>query len=89
MVPNKLTLKYEVHFERMDMDDVNAFLRHPLADELDDYRAYKIALSEERAKIKKHKAEKADKSKLFSPGTVEGSLLVPKSPVSEGSVVQS
>jgi hypothetical protein len=89
MVPNKLTLKYEVHFERMDMDYVNAFLRHPLADELDDYRAYKIALSEERAKIKKHKAENPDKSKSFSPGTVEGLLLVPTSPVSEGFEVQS
>lgn len=47
-----LTLNYEVHFVRMDTGEDSEFLKHPLAHEVDDYKAYKTIVSKERADIR-------------------------------------
>ncbi|KAF2663683.1 hypothetical protein BT63DRAFT_483869 [Microthyrium microscopicum] len=48
----KIHVNYQVHLERADPTPIEEALRHPLADELDDYRDYKISIHEERQRVK-------------------------------------
>jgi hypothetical protein len=48
----KLQVTFEIHFERADPTPIVEALKHPLADELDDYRMYKIGIQEERERLK-------------------------------------
>jgi hypothetical protein len=73
----------------MDSGDANEFLRHPLTDELDDYRAYKMAISEEQTKMKTGKAVKTTAPKPSSPVPVESSVPMTISPVLDAYALQS
>jgi hypothetical protein len=45
---NPLSFKFHVHLERVDNSPINDILSRPHADELDDYRAYKLAIRDHR-----------------------------------------
>jgi hypothetical protein len=68
IIPHKPSLRYEVDFERMDACNVEEFLKHPLADELDDYRDYKSIISGERARAKRATPRRAKGPKV-APST--------------------
>jgi hypothetical protein len=50
LASDKLTLDYNVTFERLDKEHWSRFVEHPKANELDDYKAYKQLINQTRRK---------------------------------------
>jgi hypothetical protein len=52
---NRLMLDYDVTFERLDKEPWTTFVEHPKANELDDYKVYRLIINEEKRKLQNSK----------------------------------